>query len=92
VDGTAGMQASELLQIFEDSIDMLREQNRTLHAEKSKSLNMVHPNMDVRELEQKTEMGCAALHCAALRCELVAFAGAGGAMLLTMVFFGGWVG
>jgi len=51
------MQASELLlQIFEDSIDMLREQNRKLHAEKSNSLKMAHPNMDVRELEQKREM------------------------------------
>jgi hypothetical protein len=36
--------------------EMLQEQNRKLNAEKSNSLKMAHPNMDMRELEQKKEM------------------------------------
>ena len=37
-------------------IEMLQEQNRTLNAEKSNTLKISHPNMDMRELEQKKEM------------------------------------
>ena len=37
-------------------IEMLQEQNRTLNAEKSNTLKIAHPNMDMRELEQKKEM------------------------------------
>ena len=37
-------------------IEILREYNRTFHAEKSNRLKLAHPNMDIRELEQKKEM------------------------------------
>jgi hypothetical protein len=37
-------------------IETLQEQNRTLNAEKSNTLKIAHPNMDMRELEQKKEM------------------------------------
>jgi hypothetical protein len=37
-------------------IEMLQEENRTLNSEKSNSLKMAIPNMDIRELEQQKEM------------------------------------
>jgi hypothetical protein len=50
------MHMSQQMMHMHSMIEMLQEQNRTLNAEKSNTLKISHPNMDMRELEQKKEM------------------------------------
>ncbi len=50
------MHMSQQMMHMHSMIEMLREQNRTLNAEKSNSLKMAHPTMDMRELEKNQEM------------------------------------